>query len=365
MSIISKTPTTLITGFLGAGKTTLINALLAHKPTHERWAILVNEFGKIGIDGGLIGQADDVAIKEVSGGCICCTSQLPLQIALVRLLGDHRPNRLLIEPTGLSHPEELINQLSHTHWQTSLALMSVLCVVSAKQWQDEKYRTHDGYQAHVKFANAIIISQAQNLPADEMQKLHEWIAAINPAASVVCLADDDLINSPNAITAVQALLDTPFCAPTALKIIPLNAPPLANPAFGKPNNAANLNANQTASAEPTLPYRYHDTMSGFAVGGWRLPAEWALDGYALQHWLLGLADFVRIKGIIHTDTGWQTLNITPHSVSISPTSAHQDSRLELILNTADNTADTNQSAQWTTWDAELMALIIKNDTPNA
>lgn len=127
---ISATPTTIITGFLGAGKTTLINQLIHHKACDERWALLINEFGKIGIDGGLIDNDDGIAIKEVSGGCICCSSQLPLQIALVRLLGTHKPNRLIIEPTGLAHPDELLSQLTQPHWQTSLNIRAVICVLS-------------------------------------------------------------------------------------------------------------------------------------------------------------------------------------------------------------------------------------------
>ena len=78
MRPIHQIPTTLVTGFLGAGKTTLINALITHK-SHQRWALLLNEFGQIGIDSALVTD-DDIAIKEVNGGCICCTGQLPLQV---------------------------------------------------------------------------------------------------------------------------------------------------------------------------------------------------------------------------------------------------------------------------------------------
>ena len=123
--IFQNIPCTLVTGFLGAGKTTVINQLLATKPHDERWALLINEFGRIGIDGALLASSQDndleqknIAIREVSGGCICCTSQLPLQIAISRLLSEHHPQRLLIEPTGLAHPRELILQLSAPHWQT-------------------------------------------------------------------------------------------------------------------------------------------------------------------------------------------------------------------------------------------------------
>ncbi|MBO6225763.1 MAG: GTP-binding protein, partial [Psychrobacter sp.] len=115
-TVFQNIPCTLVTGFLGAGKTTVINQLLASKPVDERWALLINEFGRIGIDGSLLASSQDeaidknsIAIREVSGGCICCTSQLPLQIAISRLLSDHHPQRLIIEPTGLAHPRELID----------------------------------------------------------------------------------------------------------------------------------------------------------------------------------------------------------------------------------------------------------------
>ena len=105
---IHNVPTTIITGFLGVGKTSAILHLLTQKPAHERWAILVNEFGEIGIDKSLFeGQltADSgVFIREVPGGCMCCAASLPMQIALNQLLAASRPHRLLIEPTGLGHP---------------------------------------------------------------------------------------------------------------------------------------------------------------------------------------------------------------------------------------------------------------------
>ena len=98
-------PTNIITGFLGAGKTSAILHLLRSKPADERWAVLVNEFGEIGVDGSLLegrhSEEQQVYIREVPGGCMCCTSGLPMQIALNQLLTKSRPHRLLIEPTGL------------------------------------------------------------------------------------------------------------------------------------------------------------------------------------------------------------------------------------------------------------------------
>ena len=102
---IRAVPTNIITGFLGVGKTSAILHLLKRKPKNERWAVLVNEFGEIGVDGSLIeGQNSNehgIFIREVPGGCMCCAAGLPMQIALNQLLIKAKPDRLLIEPSCL------------------------------------------------------------------------------------------------------------------------------------------------------------------------------------------------------------------------------------------------------------------------
>ncbi len=90
-------PTHIISGFLGAGKTTLLQHLLSQKPKDEVWAVLMNEFGQIGVDQQLLPQDEGYAVKELLGGCLCCSSQLPMHIALARLLSEQKPDRLFIE----------------------------------------------------------------------------------------------------------------------------------------------------------------------------------------------------------------------------------------------------------------------------
>lgn len=102
--------------------------LLKHKPADERWAVLVNEFGEIGVDGSLFqgqhSQQQGVFIREVPGGCMCCAAGLPMQIALNELLSHAKPDRLLIEPTGLGHPIEVLQVLSAEHYQEVLSLQN-------------------------------------------------------------------------------------------------------------------------------------------------------------------------------------------------------------------------------------------------
>ena len=130
--MLQQIPTHLIAGPLGAGKTTLIRELLAQKPQDERWAVLINEFGQIGLDAALLTtDADGVALGEVAGGCLCCVNGAPFQVGLGRLLRQARPDRLLIEPSGLGHPVELLHQLQQEPWRAVLAVQPSLVVLDA------------------------------------------------------------------------------------------------------------------------------------------------------------------------------------------------------------------------------------------
>lgn len=374
-AIIQNIPCTLVTGFLGAGKTTIINQLLATKPADVRWALLINEFGRIGIDGALLkGRQNDVekpntiAIREVSGGCICCTSQLPLQIALTRLLSEHRPQRLIIEPTGLAHPHELVKQLSAPHWQTSLSMQSVITVLSGLQWQQEKYRSHEGFQAHVQAADVVIINRYEQLDATCQQDLLTWIGTLNAQASIIWAAPNDA-SSELTVAQLSMQLNQPSASISKQRAtqssqsrISLTLP---NHLLTNVPNAGN-SAAMTMDDEP--PYRYHDEQQGMLLAGWRLPSHWMFAADELQQWLLQLPNWQRIKGVVHTSDGWQQLNFTPDSLTITTTSAQIDSRIEVILlaNTDNSHINSKVSKNerqplidWDVYDHELMALLAK------
>ena len=371
--IIQNIPCTLVTGFLGAGKTTLINQLLGTKPKGARWALLINEFGRIGIDGSLLTQDNsnqqNIAISEVSGGCICCTSQLPLQIALSRLLSEHRPQRLIIEPTGLAHPRELLRQLSEPHWQTALNLRAVITVLSAIQWQNEKYRYHDGFQAHIQAADVVVINRYEHLNANYQHELQSWILALNPHAQLIWSTSPEKSETTLSKSITDKLtlsLNIPSqilnqqTSTLSQSRIHLQSPmQLLSSKTGRASKGNIVNE--------MLPYRYHDSQQGMIVGGWRLPAEWVFDADALQQWLLALPQWQRIKGVINTSDGWLQFNFTPDSLSTATTNAQVDSRLEIILQNSSNESDkaihsiTQQQdsrVRWAAWDNELMALIV-------
>ena len=123
-------PTNIITGFLGVGKTTAIMSLLKKKPETERWAVLVNEFGEVGLDKALLSsdssESDGLIIKEVPGGCMCCTAGLPVTVALNQILREVQPDRLLIEPSGLGHPKEVLDILTSRQYRDWIDLAAAV-----------------------------------------------------------------------------------------------------------------------------------------------------------------------------------------------------------------------------------------------
>ena len=157
---IVNVPTSIVSGFLGVGKTTAIHNLLSQKPKNERWAVLINEFGEVGVDASLLETGTknrkEIFLREVPGGCMCCTNGLPMQMALNQLLSRARPHRLLIEPTGLGHLEEVIATLSSGFNQKTIRLNAVITLVDARMLSQEPYLNNDTFIQQIECADIII-----------------------------------------------------------------------------------------------------------------------------------------------------------------------------------------------------------------
>src|SRR5690606_32683799 len=158
-------------GPLGAGKTSLLRQLLAQKPADERWALLINEFGAIGLDAALLDTgADGVSLAEVAGGCLCCVNGAPFQIGLARLLRRSKPTRLFIEPSGLGHPAELRRQLSVPPWRGVLALQPDVLVLDAAALA-AGHELPDSQREALADAGLVLLNKAETLDQASRQQL--------------------------------------------------------------------------------------------------------------------------------------------------------------------------------------------------
>lgn len=301
--------THIISGFLGAGKTTLLQQILAQKPEGEIWAVLMNEFGQIGVDQQLLPNTDGYQVTELLGGCLCCSSQLPMQIALSRLIQDTKPDRLFIEPTGLGHPAQLLEQLTEPHWQSLIEMRALVTVVDGSRLHEIEWSKQNLYQDQLKAAQIVVISHAQQMTDADDVRLEdlkgEYIAYVQHWLKVEMgqLAFQEIDKVFHGIQRkVQPLIRLQRETPQG----------------------------QALAEIKQLPYHYVEHAQGYSVAGWKFSKRWQFDLYDLLDVLCDLKDWVRIKGIFHTNQGWMTFNFNPNQLNYKSGEENIDNRIEII-----------------------------------
>lgn len=176
-------PVTIITGFLGAGKTSLLNKLIGKHP-EKKFAIIENEFGETGIDGALIATAPD-AIFELNNGCICCSLGEDFLFTLENLLGSSSKfNHLLVETTGIADPSSIIDAfVSGETIQTRFRIDSVVCVADAVNMEDLMNEQLE-VRKQLALADLILLNKTDSVHTDYAESLLNTIAEISPMAKV-------------------------------------------------------------------------------------------------------------------------------------------------------------------------------------
>ena len=178
----ARTPVNLVTGFLGAGKTSTILSLLAGKPAGETWAVIVNEFGEIGIDGAVLGDRDGLVMREIAGGCLCCVTGPQLTVTVARLIREVRPARLLIEASGLAHASNLVDDLRRDPLGQAL---DVQAVVDPRQFVDLQYRQQPVYHDQIAIADVLVVTRCSLAGPAGMAEFHRQAAALFPPKTAI------------------------------------------------------------------------------------------------------------------------------------------------------------------------------------
>ena len=306
--MLSQIPTHLIAGPLGAGKTSLIRHLLAQKPPAERWAVLINEFGQIGLDAALLEQGDDgIALAEVAGGCLCCVNGAPFQVGLGRLLRKARPDRLLIEPSGLGHPVQLLAQLRQPPWLGVLAVQPALLVLDAQALAAGQPLPDVQRQA-LDEAGLLLLNKSEGLDAQARAR----VAAGLPAVPLHWTE--------------RGRLDLALLPGLAAQALPMQV----DGEF--PAAAPGLAQIWRDTAEPICQVQAQ--VEGWSIG-WRWHPSQRFDLEQVSRWLQGL-DWRRAKAVLHGAEGWRSLNAVQGQVLQDWGSSEwrKDSRLELIFDRA-------------------------------
>ena len=317
-------PTNIITGFLGVGKTTAITYLLNTKPAHEVWSVLVNEFGEIGIDGALL-KNTNAHVREVPGGCICCVAGLPMKIALNMLIAKTNPDRIIIEPTGLGHPEEIINTLTGEYYDTVLDLRATITLVDPRKLADKRYTENANFKDQIAVADVLVANKIDLCSRDDRASFDDLAMEFNPPKQATCSVQQGQLE--------LAWLDYPRIAHE-----------LSSPQHHAAQRKNKLNPQRELyNAAIQLPdgedyLRRENQGQGYYSCGWLFRPTIQFSFNQLFGWMTGL-NLVRAKAVMNTDQGVYMFNAENGVLSVKPLMLSEepdgepellDSRIELI-----------------------------------
>ena len=298
-------PTNIITGFLGAGKTTAILSLLARKPSNEKWAILINEFGNVGIDGAILSQGDAI-VKEVAGGCMCCTSGLPMSVGINALLAQ-KPDRLLIEPTGLGHPKEIINQLTSETFANYIDLHATITLVDPRQFSDSNYTQNDNFQDQLALADVLVANKLDQCQPNDILAFENYYQN--------CTSEKLIIGQVE-----QGELDIEW----------LSAQRIERSAQHSHHHHGQTPLPSFELAPGQQFVRKENKGQGYVSCGWIFAADQVFD-FSLLFKLFSNVNAQRVKAVVHTERGYYVFNVVNRIISVDELSLEDlESKIEVI-----------------------------------
>ena len=181
----------IISGFLGAGKTTLIKKLLQEALNGQKVVLIENEFGEIGIDGGFLKDAG-IQITEMNSGCICCSLVGDFGAALKKVVEQYHPDRIIIEPSGVGKLSDVIAAVMNVAGDIDLDLNSFVTVADATKCMMYMKNFGEFYNNQVESAHTIVLSRTQNMKQDKLEACVAMIREHNKDAAVITTPWDEL-----------------------------------------------------------------------------------------------------------------------------------------------------------------------------
>ena len=181
----------IISGFLGAGKTTLIKKLIAEGLQAEKLVLIENEFGEIGIDGGFLQDAG-IEIREMNSGCICCSLVGDFSEALKKVLAQYAPDRIIIEPSGVGKLSDVIKAVQAVQAETALEMNSYTTVVDAQKCKMYMKNFKEFFNNQIAYANTIVLSRTQMMEEKALEAVVHELKHVNEHAHVITTPWEEL-----------------------------------------------------------------------------------------------------------------------------------------------------------------------------
>lgn len=313
---MNKIPVNLITGFLGVGKTTSIKQLLKNKPTNERWALIINEFGAVAIDQTAFEETTEngLTVREVAGGCICCTANLPMQMTLTLVLRQIKPHRILIEPTGIGHPESILDMLRSKFLRDVLDIRATICLVDPRQWQQDKYREHETFIDQITLSDVLIANKIDLAGEALTHDFLSWAKDLFPPKILIGAVNQGDIDS-NWIDI------EPFVQRKALY-------PQAHEAHHHTHHHPEETADPSTGFEGMVRRESHGL--GQYGCGWMFSPDVVFELPKLKAFVASLQSYERVKGAFRTGVDWVLINAVRGEFTVEYLAYRRDSRIEVI-----------------------------------
>ena len=292
---VNKTKVHLISGFLGTGKTTALKSLMAQKNPAEKWVIIVNEFGEIGIDGAVLSD-NGIPVAEIAGGCLCCVAGPQMSNTVQKMLRDVQPDRLMIEASGLAHAASVIDELKVPPLDKQLEIGAVFTVVDPRQFVDPDYALQALYKDQIGVCDVLVASKTDLCTPETLTEFRDKAAKLFPPKALVAEVDNAQMNIE--------WLETPVVEKSRYRL-------------------------------KALP----DNTMGFQSQGFTFPAGKDFDGERLTNFFNDLPKMteglVRAKGVFQVLGTWVWLNWVDGQWGANQVSWRRDSRFELIAKAFD------------------------------
>ncbi|WP_028471458.1 CobW family GTP-binding protein [Neptunomonas japonica] len=312
--MLTNIPTNIITGFLGVGKTTALNQLIAQKPANETWAIVVNEFGQVGVDQTLLPEESGLQIKEIAGGCVCCALGPALTISLAMLIRRTQPDRIIIEPTGLGHPEGLIDILQSESFKDVLSLRSIICLLDPRVLEQPEVLRHQAFIDQLNLADVVVLNKCDLATSEQVNEAQQLSEQMFPPKQQVIQATQSSFN-------IQ-LLD--LARNTAL----VSSYPDAHK-----HQTAKATPPSLFLAQPGKPVRKTGSNQDAFSCGWVFHPDDQFEHDRLLEFLNSLNNIWRLKGVFRIGHARVLYNRVLDETTTQPIAWRRDSRLELITQT--------------------------------
>lgn len=297
----------IFSGFLGAGKTTLIKKLLVEGIYSRKTVIIENEFGQVSVDGSFLKEAQ-VQVKEISAGCICCSLSGDFFSAINEVIKTYSPDRIIIEPSGVGKLSDVIAVVKDKELKNMLELNMIITVVDALKYEMYAANFGEFYKNQIANCKTVVISRTQKVTKDKLVKITEDIKKINQKANIVT-TPWEYIKAMDIVEAAEFRVES-----TLLEKVNIINKPLKATALRRGNNRS----------------------AGEVFDSWGIETPKTFTKELIESALIKLGkgnygEIIRAKGVVQTgEIGWNQFDFVPGEYEIRDSKADYTGRICVI-----------------------------------